>query len=93
MQATSGVAVMGSLQVAVCGKGSCFPSKSSSICVFPQQKKMNILKPCKSFKVEASMVAGKPSSSVSVTVPEIGGEILSNCYDFLEHNLAIGISA
>ncbi|KAA0062916.1 serine hydroxymethyltransferase 3 [Cucumis melo var. makuwa] len=71
--ATSGAAVMGSLEVAVCGKGSCFPSKSSSICVFPQHKKMNILKPSKSSKVKASMVVGKPSSSASVTVPEIGG--------------------
>ncbi|CAK9324411.1 unnamed protein product [Citrullus colocynthis] len=73
MQAASGAAVMGSLQAAVCAKGSCFPSKGSSICVFPQHKKVIVLKPCKSSNVEASMVAGKPSSSVSVTGPEIGG--------------------
>lgn len=72
MQAASGASMMGSLQVVVCAKGSAFPSKGPSICVFPQPKKLNILKPCKSSNVEASAVAGR--SSVSVTVPEIGGE-------------------
>ncbi|CAK9323601.1 unnamed protein product [Citrullus colocynthis] len=83
MQATSGAAVMGSLQVAVCAKGSCFPSQVSNICVFPQHKKINILKPCKSSNIEASMVAGKPSSSLSITVPEIGG-----VSQFVDHTLS-----
>lgn len=75
MQAASGAAVMGSLQVVVCAKGSSFPSKGSSICVFPQHKKWTVLKPCKSSSVEANMVAGKASSSVSVSAPQLGGKI------------------
>lgn len=90
MQAASGAAMMGSLQVVVCAKGSCFPSKGYGIRVFPQNRRMNILKLRKSSNVEASMVAGKQSSSLSVTVPDIEGEILSivihQFYDLFEKN-------
>ncbi|XP_022942709.1 serine hydroxymethyltransferase 3, chloroplastic-like [Cucurbita moschata] len=83
MQAASGAAVMGSLQVVVCAKGSSFPSKGSSICVFPQHKKWTVLKPCKSSSVEANMVAGKASSSVSVSAPQLGGGS-----GFVDHGLS-----
>ncbi|KAJ6382751.1 hypothetical protein OIU77_031222 [Salix suchowensis] len=71
MQATSGAAVMGSLQQPVLTKGSAFPMKRSVIIGFPYQVK---LKPCRASSLEGSLVTGRPPSSVSVPIPETGGK-------------------
>ncbi|XP_023902260.1 serine hydroxymethyltransferase 3, chloroplastic [Quercus suber] len=73
MQACSGAAVMGSLQQPIWTKGSNFAPKGSSVIGFPQQGRLNLMKPCKSSNVEGSLVTGRPPSSASVPVPEIGG--------------------
>uniref|UniRef100_A0A5B6Z824 Serine hydroxymethyltransferase n=1 Tax=Davidia involucrata TaxID=16924 RepID=A0A5B6Z824_DAVIN len=73
MQACSGTAVMGSLQQPIWTKGSTFPSKGYGISGFPNQIKLNMAKPCRSSQVEGSLVTGRPPSSVSVPVSEIGG--------------------
>ncbi|KAG5244211.1 glycine hydroxymethyltransferase family protein [Salix suchowensis] len=64
MQATSGAAVMGSLQQPVLIKGSAFPMKRSVIIWFPYQVK---LKPCRASSLEGSLVTGRPPSSVFLT--------------------------
>ncbi|XP_059657094.1 serine hydroxymethyltransferase 3, chloroplastic [Cornus florida] len=73
MQTCAGTAAMGSLQQPIWLKGSHFPSKGLGISGFPQQIKLNSAKPCRS-QLEGSLVTGRPPSSVSVPVPEIGGK-------------------
>jgi glycine hydroxymethyltransferase len=73
MQATSGAAVMGSLQQPVLSKGPAFPMKRSVIVGFTYQVKLNSVKPCRASSLEGSLVTGRPPSSVSVPIPETGG--------------------
>ncbi|KAJ6914907.1 serine hydroxymethyltransferase 3 [Populus alba x Populus x berolinensis] len=77
MQATSGAAVMGSLQQPVLSKGPAFPMKRSVIIGFPYQVKINSVKPCRASSLEGSLVTGRPPSSVSVPIPETGADISS----------------
>ncbi|KAG6772630.1 hypothetical protein NC652_017672 [Populus alba x Populus x berolinensis] len=77
MQATSGAAVMGSLQQPVLSKGLAFPMKRSVIIGFPYQVKLNSVKPCRASSLEGSLVTGRPPSSVSVPIPETGADISS----------------
>lgn len=72
MQACSGAAMMGSLQQSIWVKGSPFLSKGSSASGFPNQIRFNLVKPCRS-SIEGSLVTGRPPSSVSVPLPEMGG--------------------
>ncbi|CAK7353048.1 unnamed protein product [Dovyalis caffra] len=72
MQATSGAALMGSLQQPVLNKGSAFPMQRSGVIGFPHQVKLNFVKPCRASSLEGSLVTGRPPSSVSVPIPEIG---------------------
>ncbi|KAK4599126.1 hypothetical protein RGQ29_009262 [Quercus rubra] len=83
MQACSGAAVMGSLQQPIWTKGSNFAPKGSSVIGFPQQGRLNLMKPCRSSYVEGSLVTGRPPSSASVPAPEIGGSGSS----FLDYGL------
>lgn len=74
MQACSGTAVMGSVQQPVWAKGSTFFLKGSFFNGCPHQVKIAlVVKPCRSSQLEGSLVTGRPPSSVSVSVPEIGG--------------------
>lgn len=75
MQACSGAAVMGSLQQPIWVKGSRFPSEGSVVVGFPNQIRLNMVKPCRFSSIEGSLVTGRPPSSVSVPIPEIGGKI------------------
>ncbi|KAG6770558.1 hypothetical protein POTOM_026243 [Populus tomentosa] len=77
MQATSGAAVMGSLQQPVLSKGPAFPMKRSVIIGFPYQVKLNSVKPCRASSLEGSLVTGRPPSSVSVPILETGADISS----------------
>lgn len=74
MQACSGAAVMGSLQQPIWVKGSRFPSEGSVMVGFPNQIRLNVVKPCRCSSIEGSLVTGRPPSSVSVPIPEIGGD-------------------
>lgn len=73
MQACSGAAVNGSLQQVIWAKSLPFPSKGPGMSGFPNQIKLNSMKPCRSSYIEGSLVTGRPPSSVSVPIPEIGG--------------------
>jgi hypothetical protein len=76
MQACSGAAVRGSVQQPIWTKGSNFLPKGSSVVGFRHHVKLNSVKPCRSSRIEGSLVTGRPPSSVSM--PEIGGSILYN---------------
>lgn len=78
MQACSGAAVMGSLQQPIWVKGSRFPSEGSVMVGFPNQIRLNMVKACRCSSIEGSLVTGRPPSSVSVPIPEIGGKIFFN---------------
>lgn len=78
MQACSGATVMGSLQQPIWTKGLNFPPKGSSFIGSQLQVKLNSVKLCRSSYAEASMVTGRPPSSVSVPVPESEGTVLCN---------------
>ncbi|XAR69265.1 Glycine hydroxymethyltransferase [Bertholletia excelsa] len=84
MKACSGAAVMGSVQQPIWAKGSSFPFKGSGFHGFPQHVKLSSFKPCKSSHLAGSWVTGRPSSSVPVTAPEIGG----NGSSFLDFGLS-----
>lgn len=74
MQACGGAAVMGSLQQPTWTKGTIFPNKGLIGTGFSHKLKLTCVKPVRSSSyIEGSLVAGRPSSSVSVTLPEIGG--------------------
>ncbi|CAN6555759.1 unnamed protein product [Malus baccata var. baccata] len=78
MQACGGAAVMGSLQQPTWTKGIAFPNKGLSFTGYSHQLKLNRVKPGTgtarySSYIEGSLTAGRPSSSVSVPLPEIGG--------------------
>ncbi|XP_020988196.1 serine hydroxymethyltransferase 3, chloroplastic isoform X1 [Arachis duranensis] len=74
MQATTGVAMMGSLQQQpVWTKGMTFPNKGLGNNGCLAQTKFYSLKPCKASHVEGTVLTGTPSS-LSVSVPEIGGD-------------------
>lgn len=71
MEACGGAAVMGSsLQQPIWVKGSAFPLKGD---MKLNGVKLWSVKPCKASKLEGSMVTGRPPSSVSVPIPEMGG--------------------
>ncbi|KAK7331435.1 hypothetical protein VNO77_25660 [Canavalia gladiata] len=82
MQACSGVTMMGSLQQPVWTKGINFPVKGCGCNGFIPQAKFFSVKPCKASHVEGSLVTGNPSS-LSITVPQIGGDGSS----FLDYGL------
>lgn len=72
-----GSAVMGSVQQPIWVKGSSvFSLKGSGGVVgFPYQARLNVLKLCRcSSQLEGSLITGRPPSSASVPVPEIGGD-------------------
>ncbi|KAH6835779.1 serine hydroxymethyltransferase 3, partial [Perilla frutescens var. hirtella] len=73
MQVCGGSVVMNSIQQPVVTKGSVFPSKWNGIIGSPNHVKLSSFKPCRSSQLEGSLVTGRPPSSVSVPVPEIGG--------------------
>ncbi|XP_021830936.1 serine hydroxymethyltransferase 3, chloroplastic-like [Prunus avium] len=75
MEACGGAAVMGSLQQPSWTKGTIFPNKGLIGTGFSHKLKLTCVKPVRSSSsyIEGSLVAGRPSSSVSVTLPEIGG--------------------
>ncbi|KAL3321733.1 hypothetical protein AABB24_039373 [Solanum stoloniferum] len=71
MEACSRAAVMhSSLQQPVWVKGSAFPLKGE---VKLNGVKLWSVKPCKASQLEGSLVSGRPPSSVSVPIPEMGG--------------------
>ncbi|KAL7610183.1 serine hydroxymethyltransferase 3, chloroplastic [Lactuca sativa] len=77
-------AIMGSLQQPVWIKESTFLPKRPGFTKFPHQLNLGSLNPCKSSKIEASLVTGKPSTtSVPITVVE-GGD--GN--GFVDHELS-----
>ncbi|CAK9155451.1 unnamed protein product [Ilex paraguariensis] len=83
----SGAAVMGSLQQPVWIKESTFLSNGCGVnYYFPHQVKLGSVKPCRSSsQLEGSLVTGRPPSSVSVPVPEIGG---GNGSSFVDYGLS-----
>ncbi|KAB2611914.1 serine hydroxymethyltransferase 3 [Pyrus ussuriensis x Pyrus communis] len=72
MQACGGAAVMGSLQQPAWTKGTIFSNKGLTGSGFSHQLKLNCVKPVRSSYIEGSLVTGRPSSSVTVPLPEIG---------------------
>ncbi|KAL6276571.1 serine hydroxymethyltransferase 3 chloroplastic [Prunus yedoensis var. nudiflora] len=86
MQACGGAAVMGSLQQPTWTKGTTFPNKRLSFGGYSHQLKLNYVKTRRSYSyIEGSLVAGRPSSSVSVPLPEIGGDGSS----FIDNGLSV----
>ncbi|KAK4401211.1 Serine hydroxymethyltransferase 3, chloroplastic [Sesamum angolense] len=81
MQACRGSAMMSSIQQPIGTNGSLFPSKRLGINGCPNHVKLSIIGPCQSSQLEGSLVTGRPPSSVSVPIPEIGGIV---DYDMLE---------
>ncbi|KAL0330722.1 UNVERIFIED_CONTAM: Serine hydroxymethyltransferase 3, chloroplastic [Sesamum angustifolium] len=65
--------MMNSIQQPLGPKGSLFPSKWLGITGCPNHVKLSSIKPCRSSQLEGSLITGKPPSSVSVPIPEIGG--------------------
>ncbi|KAL0330418.1 UNVERIFIED_CONTAM: Serine hydroxymethyltransferase 3, chloroplastic [Sesamum radiatum] len=65
--------MMNSIQQPLGPKGSLFPSKWLGITGYPNHVKLSSIKPCRSSQLEGSLITGKPPSSVSVPIPEIGG--------------------
>ncbi|CAN6577309.1 unnamed protein product [Malus baccata var. baccata] len=85
MQACGGAAGIGSLQQPTWTKGTIFPNKGLTGSGFSHQLKLNCVKPVRSSSyIEGSLVAGRPSSSVSVPIPEIGG----NGSSFVDNGLS-----
>lgn len=82
MQACSGAAVMGSLQQPAWVKGMAFPPKSLGFSVSQNQARVVSFVPCRS-SLEGSLATGRHPASVSVSVPEIGG----NGSSFVDHGL------
>ncbi|OVA11744.1 Serine hydroxymethyltransferase [Macleaya cordata] len=82
MSAYSGAAIMGAVQQPNFTKGSTFLPKLSTSGGFPYQVRFNSVKPCKASSIEGSLVTGRPPSSVSVPIPEMGGHgsgIVDHC--------------
>ncbi|KAI3896775.1 hypothetical protein MKW98_009628 [Papaver atlanticum] len=91
MQAYSGAAIMGAAvqQPNLFTKGSStfFPKLNTTTeDRFPSQVRFNSVKTCKavSSSIEGSLVTGRPPSSVSVPIPEMGG----NGRGFIDRNLS-----
>ncbi|KAK6140845.1 hypothetical protein DH2020_025413 [Rehmannia glutinosa] len=74
MQACGGSAMINSIQQTVWTKGPIFPSKWIGTSGCPTHVKLSSVKPCRSSQLEGSLVTGRPPSSVSVPIPEIGGD-------------------
>ncbi|KAK7300232.1 hypothetical protein RJT34_11072 [Clitoria ternatea] len=76
--------MIGCLQQPVWNKGMSFPAKGCGCNsrIIPQVKFFNV-KPCKASPVEGSLVTGNHPSSLSFSVPEIGGDGSS----FLDYGL------
>ena len=73
MQVCGGSAIMNSIQQPVGTKISAFPSNWMGAIGSPSHVRMSSFKPCRSSQLEGSLVTGRPPSSASVPVPEIGG--------------------
>ncbi|XP_042038906.1 serine hydroxymethyltransferase 3, chloroplastic-like [Salvia splendens] len=73
MQACGGSAIMNSIQQPVGIKTSVFPSNWMGAIGSPSHVKMSSFKHCRSSQLEGSLVTGKPPSSTSIPVPEVGG--------------------
>ncbi|KAF3439492.1 hypothetical protein FNV43_RR17770 [Rhamnella rubrinervis] len=73
MQASSGAAVMGSIQQPIWVKGTTLFQKGHSTNEFPHQIKLYSIKPCRFSYSEGSLVSSRPPSSVSVPVLETWG--------------------
>ncbi|PIM98475.1 Glycine/serine hydroxymethyltransferase [Handroanthus impetiginosus] len=73
MHACGGSATMNSIQRPLGAKGSVFPSKKIGVSVSRNHVNWSLVKPWRSSQLEGSLVTGKPSTSVSVPIPEIGG--------------------
>ncbi|KAG8375650.1 hypothetical protein BUALT_Bualt10G0122300 [Buddleja alternifolia] len=73
MQACGGSAMMSSIQQPVVTKRPAFPSKYFGISGCQSHVRLSSVKPCRSSQLEESLVTGRPPSSVSVPIPEIGG--------------------
>ncbi|XP_047967019.1 serine hydroxymethyltransferase 3, chloroplastic-like [Salvia hispanica] len=73
MQVCGGSAIMNSIQQPVGTKISAFPSNWTGTIGSPSHVRMSSFKPCRSSQLEGSLVTGRPPSSASVPVPEIGG--------------------
>lgn len=74
MQSCSGAAaVMGSLQQPIWIKGLAFPSEGLVFSENQNHVKLVSVGPCRTSHLEGSLVTGRPASSVSVPVPESGG--------------------
>ncbi|XP_057979495.1 serine hydroxymethyltransferase 3, chloroplastic isoform X2 [Malania oleifera] len=71
MQACCGAAVSGSLEQPIWSKGLMFSSKGSWVNRFPCQVQYNSAKNCKSSNITQSLLTGKPTSTMTVPVPEI----------------------
>ncbi|XP_054795422.1 serine hydroxymethyltransferase 3, chloroplastic-like [Prosopis cineraria] len=83
MQVCGRVAMMGSGQQFACTKVLNFPANRCDSYGFTPQVKLNNVKACRASYVEGSLVSGKPST-LSVSVPEIGGDQSS----FLDYGLS-----
>ena len=88
MQACGGSAIMNSIQQPVGIKTSVFPSNWMGAIGSPSHVKMSSFKPCRSSQLEGSLVTGKPPSSASIPIPEVGG-IVHNW--LLLHDMILGI--
>lgn len=77
MQVCGGSVIMNTIQQPIGTKASVFPSKCIGTIGGRNHVKMSSFKPCRSSQLEGSLVTGRPPSSVSVPVPEIGGSVVS----------------
>ncbi|KAK6135564.1 hypothetical protein DH2020_030672 [Rehmannia glutinosa] len=66
--------MINSIQQTVWTKGPIFPSKWIGTSGCPSHVKLSSVKPCRSSQLEGSLVTGRPPSSVSVPIPEVGGD-------------------
>ncbi|KAL8522184.1 hypothetical protein ACS0TY_012362 [Phlomoides rotata] len=77
-------ATINSIQQSVGIKGSVFPSNWIGINGCPDHVRFSSVKPCRSSQLDGSLLTGKPPSSVTVPIPEIGGAESS----FADHGLS-----
>ncbi|KAF8400966.1 hypothetical protein HHK36_014269 [Tetracentron sinense] len=84
MGSCSGAAVMGAVQQPGWTNGLSFLPKVSISGGFPPQVRLNLAKSCRASYTEGSLVTGRPPSSVSVPVPEMGG----NGHSFVDYGLS-----
>lgn len=88
---------MGSLQQPICIKGSALPSKRFGIGISGNQNHVKLISvgPCRTSQLEGSLTTGRPPSSVSVPIPEMGGKgfislkflLYLNVYEIQSHTI------